>query len=448
MQNSALLKPQPHMRYPSASYGKGVFLYDSNGNQYLDGSSGAMTANIGHGVSEISEAIASQAERLAFSYRTQFTNEPAEKLASKLTDLAPENLDWAFFVNSGSEASEFAIRAAIGHWRVQGLPEKTKVLSRRNSYHGMTMGALSMSGHQGRRPDYGPLLHTFPVAPPAYAYRFAIKDESEQEYAERAAVAFEQAIINEDPGTVAAIIVEPIVGAAGGAVVPPRGYLPRLREICDRQNILLIFDEVITGVGRTGDWFASADEQVVPDMLLAGKGLSAGYAPVGAVLLHQQMVTALQDKKIPAPFGHTFSGNPLGAATCLAVLELLERECVLDNVVARGNQLHTGLHHLTEKFPFIADIRGRGLLWGFEFVLDQSSKLVPAPEHNAAGTFVQECFEQGLIVYPAGIEPLNNATIISPPLTITTGEIELLLHKLDAALLAMEQHMRSWQLVA
>src|SRR5690625_950820 len=349
MLKSALLKPYPNRHYPSASYGKGVFIYDSAGNQYLDGSSGAMTATIGHGVSEISEAIAAQAKRLAFSYRTQFTNEPAEELAAKLTALAPKNLDWAFFVNSGSEASEFAIRAALGHWRAQGKPRKTKVLSRRNSYHGMTMGALSMSGHQGRRPDYGPLLHTFPVAPPAYAYRFANIGESEQEYAKRAASEFEQAIINQDPETVAAIIVEPIVGAAGGAIVPPQGYLPELREICDRHNVLLIFDEVITGVGRTGDWFACFDEQVVPDMLLAGKGLSAGYSPVGAVLLHQHMVAALQEKNMSAPFGHTFSGNPLGAAACLAVLELLERDSVLDNVVERGKQLHAGLQCLAEK---------------------------------------------------------------------------------------------------
>lgn len=445
MLQSALLKPKIGHHYPTASYGKGVFLYDTEGNQYLDGSSGAMTANIGHGVQEISKAVSAQAERLAFSYRTQFTNQPAEELAARLTRLAPDGINWAFFVNSGSEASEFAMRAAIAHWRALGRTQKTKILGRENSYHGMTMGALSMSGHAARRPDYGPLLHAFPVAPPAYAYRFAHPGESENEYAERAAAAFEQAIIDENPETVAAIIVEPIVGAAGGAIVPPPGYLPRLREISDRHNVLLIFDEVITGIGRTGDWFASNHENVVPDMMLAGKGLSAGYAPVGAVLLHERMVATLTTSQSSVPFGHTFSGNPLGGATCLAVLELIERGLVLENVIERGNQLESGLRRLAKKYPYVADIRGRGLLWGFEFVVDTATKEAPAPCYNAAGVFVEECFEQGLIVYPAGIEPLNNSTIISPPLNIDAAEVELLLAKLETALSRMERHVKSWQ---
>jgi adenosylmethionine-8-amino-7-oxononanoate aminotransferase len=434
-------------KYPTVAYGEGIFLYDTEGRQYLDGSSGAMTASIGHGVDEIAEAAKEQCRRVAFTYRTQFTNLPAEELARRLTDIAPGDLDMAFFVNSGSEASEYAIRTAVSYWRERGLPGKVKILGRTISYHGMTMGALSMSGHAARRPDYGSLLHAFSFAPPAYAYRFALLGESEEVYAARAAKAFEDAIQNEDPGTVAAVIVEPIVGAAGGVLTPPAGYFARLRDICDRLDVLLIIDEVITGMGRTGDWFASSYEDVVPDLLLIGKGMSAGYSPVAGVLLRSHIVEALREGSGVAPFGHTFSGNPLGAATCLAVLDFMEREDILANVRQRGKQLEEGLLSLATRYRCIADVRGRGLLWGFEFVMDQESKQAPDPALGAAGLFVDECLDQGLIVYPAGIAPLNNAVILSPPLVITEEETRELLVKLEKALRAMERHVKRWAAV-
>lgn len=444
MLESALLKQSIDKTYPMVTYGKGIMLYDEEGREYLDGSSGAMTASLGHGVEEIAEAMKEQALRVAFTYRTQFTNQPAEELARRLTRLAPGDLNWAFFVGSGSEASELSIRTAVGHWREKGAPAKVKILGRHTSYHGMTMGALSMSGHAARRPDYGSLLHDFPVAPPAYAYRFAQPEESEEQYAMRAADAFEQAILAEDPNTVAAIIVEPIVGAAGGALTPPRGYFARLREICDRQDVLLIVDEVITGMGRTGDWFASSYEGVIPDILLMGKGISAGYTPLAAVLLREHIVQVLRQGSGVAPFGHTFSGNPLGAATCLAVLDFMERENVLSNVRERGTQLEKGLRELSQCFRNVADVRGRGLLWGFEFVMDPGTRQAPDPSHNASNVFVAECLKEGLIVYPAGIPPLNNAVLIAPPLVISEKEVEVLLDKLGKALHAMQQHIDFW----
>ncbi|WNZ05089.1 aminotransferase class III-fold pyridoxal phosphate-dependent enzyme [Paenarthrobacter ureafaciens] len=445
---SDLLKQTIDKTYPVVTHGKGIYLYDSDGRQYLDGCSGAMTANIGHGVEDVAEAMEKQCRRVAFTYRTQFTNLPAEALARRLTDLAPGDLDWAFFVNSGSEASEFAIRTAVSYWRDRGILGKVKVLGRNISYHGMTMGALSMSGHAARRPDYGPLLHAFSFAPPAYAYRFGQPGETEEAYAQRAATAFEDAIRDEDPDTVAAVIVEPIVGAAGGVLIPPAGYLARLREVCDRLNVLLIIDEVITGIGRTGDWFASSRENVVPDLLLIGKGLSAGYYPVAGILLRSHVVEALREGSGVAPFGHTFSGNPLGAATCLAVLDFMEGRDVLANVRRRGKQLEAGLLSLAARYPCMADVRGRGLLWGFEFIMDQESREAPDPAFGAATTFVQECLVQGLIVYPAGIAPLNNAAILSPPLVITEEETRILLAKLEEALRAMERHVRRWSAVA
>lgn len=446
--SSALLKQSLAKQYPVVSHGHGVFLYDTDGREYLDGASGAMTASIGHGVAEVAEALSEQASRIAFTYRTQFTSEPAEELARRLADIAPGDLSTAFFVNSGSEGTEFAIRAAVGHWQEVGRPGKVKVLGRHISYHGMTMGSLSMSGHAARRPDYGSLLHAFPVAPPAYAYRYARPDESEAAYAARSAAEVEAAILAEGPETVAALIVEPIVGAAGGVLVPPAGYLAHLRDLCDRLEILLIADEVITGAGRTGEWFACSSENVVPDVLVMGKGISGGYYPVAAVLLRGHMVEALRSGSGVAPFGHTFSGNPLGAATCLAVLDLLEREQVLENVRARGRQLQAGLHDLAERHRFVADVRGRGLLWGFELVTDLTTKAPPAARHDASNVLAAECSRQGLIVYPAGIAPLNNAVIVCPPLTITEEEVALLLHKLGDALEAMDDHVVRWAAVA
>jgi len=441
---SSLLKQTVSKRYPTVAHGRGVFLYDTEGRTYLDGSSGAMTASIGHGVSEIADAMREQACRVAFTYRTQFTNDPAEELARRLARLAPGDLNSAFFVNSGSEATEFAIRATANHWREKGRPAKVKVLGRHTSYHGMTMGALSMSGHAARRPDYGSLLHPFPVAPPAHAYRYARAGESEAEYAARAVAEVEAAILAEDPSTVGAFIAEPIVGAAGGALVPPAGYFAGLREVCDRLDVLLITDEVITGVGRTGEWFASSTEGIVPDLLVLGKGISGGYFPVAAVLMRDHMVDVLRAGSGVAPFGHTFSGNPLGAATCLAVLDKLEREDVLDNVRARGAQLEAGLKELAQRSRHMVDVRGRGLLWGFEFVTDPVSKVAPGAHHDATNVFVAECLDRGLIIYPAGIAPLNNAALICPPLVITEEEIVLLLRMLESALEAMDEHIARW----
>lgn len=431
---SALLKQHVGRTYPTVSHGKGVYLFDDAGRRYLDGSGGAMTASLGHGLAEIAEAMRDQLDLVAFTYRTQFTNAPAERLARRLVDLAPAGLTHAFFLNSGSEATEFAMRAAVGHWRDRGLPAKVKVLGRHLSYHGMTLGSLSMSGHPARRPDYGTLLHPFPVAPPAYPFRLAQPGESVEEYARRAAAELEAAVVREDPATVAAIILEPIVGAAGGVLVPPPGYLRQVREVCDRLEVLLIADEVITGMGRTGDWFMSATEELRPDLLAVGKGLSAGYSPVAAVILGDHVVKTMASASGIAPFGHTFSGNPLGAATCLAVLDYMEDRDVLSNVRNRGAQLQAGLQRLSEAHPCMADVRGRGLLWGFELVVDPVTREAPAADLNAATALVDACFERGLIVYPAGIAPLNNAIIICPPLTISAAEVDHLLSMLEEAL--------------
>ncbi len=437
---SALLKQQIDKHYPKVVRGKGVWLWDSEGRDYIDGSSGAMTANIGHGVTEIAQAMQEQASQIAFTFRTQFTNQPAEDLAARLAALAPGDLNHVFFVSSGSEASEYAMRVAIHTWKERGLPRKVRFLSRERSYHGMTMGALSMSGHDARRPDYSTLLHPFPAVAAAYEYRSSWADlPAEQKY--KSADEWETAILEAGADNVAAVIVEPIVGAAGGALVAPEGYFKRLREICDQYNVLLIMDEVITGMGRTGKWFASEHEGIVPDMIITAKGLSAGYTPMGAVIIRDPLVESMRAGSGYAPFGHTFSGNPLGCAVCLAVMDYLDQHHVLANVVARGAQVEAGLRALSDRYQHMVDVRGRGLLWGFEFVLDRKTRTPPPAEMNATGLFADICQENGLIVYPAGIKPYNNAALVAPPLVINAEEVQDLLARLEKSLSAMAEHL-------
>lgn len=437
---SALLKQRVDGCYPTVERGEGVWLWDSEGRDYIDGSSGAMTANIGHGVAEIAEVMQRQAKTVAFTFRTQFTNRPAECLAERLVALAPGDIDHAFFVSSGSEATEHAMRVAIHVWKERDRPGKVKVLSRERSYHGMTMGALSMSGHDARRPDYGSLLYSFPVVPAAYRYRSDWGDLPEAEQY-RAADVWESAILAEGPESVAAVIAEPIVGAAGGTLVPPPGYFRRLREICDRHDILLIMDEVITGIGRTGCWFASEEEGIVPDMIVTAKGLSAGYTPMGAVLMRSALVQSMREGSGNAPFGHTFSGNPLSAAVCNAVLDHIEDNDVLANVRARGAELEAGLTALSQRYRHMVDVRGRGLLWGFEFVMDRQGRTPPPAAFNTSGTFAAICQKAGLILYPAGIAPYNNAAMVTPPLVITAEEVQELLRRLDTGVAELEHRL-------
>jgi adenosylmethionine-8-amino-7-oxononanoate aminotransferase len=425
---------------PVVDYAEGVYIYDKAGRQYLDGCGGAMTMSIGHGVREIIDAMGQQARSASFVYRTQFANDPAIELARELTSLIPgDAINHAFFVNSGSEATELAMRAALQYWRDRGRPTKTRILGRQISYHGMTMGALTMSGHSVRRADYGSLLKEFAVAPPPYDYRFPLAGNDARKHG---AAAWDRIICEQGADNVAAVIVEPIVGAAGGALTPPVGYLSALREICDHHDVLLIVDEVITGLGRTGRWFGFEYDEIVPDLVACGKGLTSGYTPMGAVLFSDRVVSEPGSGRKITPFGHTFSNNPLSAATCLAVLKYMQSNDILSNVVLRGKQLETGLRDLSARYSFMADVRGRGLLWGFEFVTDPVKRTAPDPAFGANMRFVAHCFAAGLNVYPAGISPYNNASLLAPPLNISEMEISDLLVRLEHGVQSFAQEMK------
>ncbi|MCF6137269.1 aspartate aminotransferase family protein [Pseudalkalibacillus berkeleyi] len=433
---SHLIKPLLGATYPEVAYGKGIYLYDSDGNRYLDGASGAVTANIGHGVTEIIQAMKEQAEKISFVYRSQFTNRPAEELAEKLAQIAPGDLDYVFFVNSGSEAMETALKIAIQYWQEIGKPQKNRVISRWTSYHGITLGALSMSGHVLRRNRFSSLLADYPAVSPPYCYQCPFY-ETYPSCGMKCANELETAIQRIGPENVAAFIFEPIIGAAGGAIVPPEPYYAKIKEICDRYDVLLIADEVMTGFGRTGKNFAMEHWNVEPDIMALGKGLSGGYTPIGATMVSARIIDTIERGSKVIMSGHTLSGNPQSAAVALAVLDYMNLHQPGENAANLESFVEHELRTIASHYPVVGDIRGKGLLWGLELVTNPETK-----ESFPIHTFVTErtvkkCFEKGLIVYPAvgGINGTSgDAIIIAPPLTISKEEMKMLMKILEEAI--------------
>ncbi|MEH7376716.1 aspartate aminotransferase family protein [Neobacillus drentensis] len=432
MDHSFLIKPILDDIYPVIDYGKGIYLFDMDGKRYLDAASGAVTANIGHGVTEIIEAMNEQAKKVSFVYRSQFTSEAAENLAKKIANMLSGHLNWCFFVNSGSEATETAMKMAIQYWQEKGVQTKTKVLSRWVSYHGITLGALSMSGHTGRRARFVPLLEDFPVINPPYCYRCPYNLEAPN-CGYLCAHELETAIKRIGAEQIAAFIAEPVIGAAGGAIAPPIDYYKVIKKICEDYDILFIADEVMTGCGRTGTMLASEQWGINPDIVALGKGMGAGYAPIAATIATEKVIEPIMAGTKVVMSGHTLSANPLACATALAVLEYLEQNNIIQEVESKGAYLRAQLEGLKPLFTFIGDIRGKGLLLGIEFVQQVESK-TPYPRNvQITQRIVALAKEKGLLVYPAGagIDGINgDSIIISPPLTITQKEMEELVHLL------------------
>lgn len=429
LEQSFLIKPMLDEHYPMVDYGEGVYLVDKHGKKYLDAASGAVTANIGHGVTEIIEAMAEQAKKVSFVYRSQFTSEAAEKLAAKLAELLPGDLNWSFFVNSGSEATETAMKMAIQYWQEKGVQTKTKILSRWVSYHGITMGALSMSGHPARRARFVPHLEECPVIHPPYCYRCPYNLEAPScKYL--CAQELETAINRIGAEHIAAFIAEPVIGAAGGAISPPQDYFKKIKEICDKYEILFIADEVMTGSGRTGTWLACEQWGVTPDIVALGKGLGAGYAPIAAAVASDQVMEPIMSGSKSVMSGHTLSANPQACATAFAVLKYLEKNEILRDLEWKATYLRNQLEKLKSQFSFIGDVRGKGFLLGIEFVSNKKTK-VPFPKSaDVTQRMVSLAKQKGLLVYPAGagLDGVHgDSVIISPPLTITKREIERLI---------------------
>ncbi|TKD71556.1 aspartate aminotransferase family protein [Pseudalkalibacillus hwajinpoensis] len=431
-----LIKPLLGMDYAVISHGKGIYLYDEDGNSFLDGCSGAVTANIGHGVSEITEAMVKQATQVSFVYRSQFTSSSAEELAERLVRSAPGDLDWVFFVNSGSEAMETALKIAVQYWQELGRPTKNRVISRWMSYHGITMGALSMSGHVIRRSRFNTMLEQYPTLSPPYCYRCTYRDHCPN-CSKQYALEFEREVQRLGADTIAAFVCEPIIGAAGGAVVPPDNYFKEMKAVCDRYDILFIADEVMTGVGRTGKMYAMEHWGVVPDILALGKGMSAGYTPMAATLVSDRIIQTIERGSKIVLSGHTFSANPLSASICLAVLNYIESHNIIENAEKSGAVLLTGLEHLKSIYPIIGDVRGRGLLTAIELVQDSLTKESFPLQYEVTNRLIRKCYEAGLLVYTAagGLNGVaGDAVIIAPPLVIQEHEVQTLLDKLNRGL--------------
>ncbi|HJV46571.1 MAG TPA: aspartate aminotransferase family protein [Bacillota bacterium] len=433
---SYVIKPHLRKDLPVISHGKGIHLYDQEGKRYIDGCSGAVCASIGHGVEEIVQAMIDQAKKISFTYRSQFTSEAVESLAKRLSEWAPGDINWSFFVNSGSEATETAMKIAIQYWQEKGLNGKNKVISRWMSYHGITMGALSMSGHVLRRKRFIPLLEEFPVVSPPYCFRCPLA-QTFPTCKLACAKELEIAITRIGEENIAAFIAESIIGAAGGAVVPPFGYYQEIREICTKHNILFIADEVMTGMGRTGANFGIDHWGVTPDIIALGKGMSAGYTPMAAAMVSDQIIEEIAGGSASIMSGHTYSANPQSAAVSLAVVEYMEKNQLVANARLIGSYLIKELTGLKQQFSLIGDVRGLGLMVGLELVKSKESLETFPLQLGITNRLIAKAMEKGLLVYPAsgGLDGrAGDCVMITPPLNVSIEEIDQIISILEATI--------------
>lgn len=428
---------------PVAVKGDGVYIVDADGKRYLDGSGGAAVSCLGHSHPKVIEAIKQQLDAIPYGHTGFFTNEPMEKLAARLAQEAPGDLDRVYFVSGGSEAVEASLKMARQYFLEIGQLKRHRIIARRQSYHGNTLGALSVGGNEMRREQFRPLLIDAEHVAPCFAYRDKRDDESEEEYGLRVADELDATIRKAGPDTVAAFICEPVVGATAGAVPAVKGYLKRIREICDRYGVLLIFDEVMCGMGRTGHLFACDEDGVAPDLMTIAKGLGAGYQPIGAVLVHAKIFEAIRDGSGAFQHGHTYMGHPAACAAGLAVQDVIRDENLLANVRTQGAALRRALEARFGNNANVGDIRGRGLFLGIELVADRSTKETFDPARKLHATIKREAMERGLMVYPMGgtIDGRHgDHVLIAPPFIIDQSHITELVEKLgdavDAALAA------------
>lgn len=430
-----LVQNQLDARLPVIDRAKGVWLIDTEGKEYLDGCSGAVVTSIGHGNPDVLAAINEQAAKVTFTHRGAFATEASEKLAAKIAQMTGYPGVW--LVGSGSEAVEAAIQFALQYFREIGQPERQHFLSHKNGYHGNTLGALSLSGHS-RREVLGGLAHDFPTLRTPYQYRDG-EGLSEAEYA-RLLLTEARAHLQDHSGHLAGVVIEAVGGATLGATPVPKGYLQGIRELCDEFGVLLIVDEVMTCVGRTGAMMAVDHWNVKPDLIAMGKGMAAGYAPIAAVLVGEGVLAAIENGTGRVLGGHTYAGNPLSCATALAVLDVFTKDNVLAHGQMMAKELEEGLDRLARQHPLIGDARGLGMLRALEFVQDQNEKSVSLPQGTLVSRVFSACLEQGLVVYPV-TGGFNEAILVAPPLTISSEEVGDLLSKLDTALTAVESQM-------
>jgi len=424
---------------PVAVSGDGCYLIDASGKRYLDASGGAAVSCLGHSDGEVIAAIKAQLDRLAFAHTGFFTSEPAEALADLLIANAPEGIDRVYLVSGGSEATEAAIKLARQYWVEKGEPQRGRLIARKQSYHGNTIGALSAGGNEWRRAQFGPLLLDVSHIEPCYEYRYRRDDESPEQYGKRAAQALEDEILRQGPDTVMAFMAEPVVGATAGALAPAPGYFRHIREICDRYGVLLILDEVMCGMGRTGSLFACEQDGVAPDIVCIAKGLGAGYQPIGAMLCSAEIYAAIEQGSGFFQHGHTYIGHPTAAAGGLAVVGAILERGLIPRVRAQGEKLAERLAERFEQHPHVGDLRGRGLFRGIELVADRDTKAPFDPGKGVAGKIKKAAFEEGLICYPMSgtIDGRQgDHVLLAPPFIIEDAQLDELIDKLSRAISA------------
>ncbi len=421
--------------YQTAVAGDGAVVVDANGRRYLDGAGGVFVAILGHSPAEVAEAVADQAGKLNFAYTGDFTTEPAERLARKLEAIAPSGLSKLWLTTSGSTANEAALKLARQYHLLRGNPEKTKVVSRWHSYHGSTLGALSMTGSMPRRRPYEPYLANFPHVSPPYCYRCPLA----LTYPACGAACVEEiehAIRLHGSRYISALIIEPVAGGPLGALNTPPEYLRRAREICDRHDILLILDEVVSGLGRTGTWFACEESGVVPDIITLAKGLGGGFVPIGAVMVHQRIYDAFEASGTSFVHGESFTGHVLLATAGCAVIDYIEDRRLLQQVRVLGPRLGARLGAFAAH-PLVGEVRGRGLLYGLELVADKRSR----KPFDRAAQISEQVVEAAarhdvlLLAGNGGADGINGDTVVAaPPYVITEAQIDQLADALATAL--------------
>lgn len=440
---SRIFHRQPGHDYPLAARGEGPYIIDTEGRRYFDASGGAAVSCLGHSHPAVIQAIKEQVDRIPYAHSAFFTSEASERLSEHLVARAPEGLGRVYFVSGGSEANETAIKLARQYFVEIGQPQRSRLIARRQSYHGNTLGALAVGGSMARRAPYRPLLIETSHIAPCYAYRDRRNGESEADYGRRVADELEAEILRLGPETVAAFVAETVVGATSGAVPPVPGYFRRIREICDRYGVLLMLDEVMCGMGRTGTLFACEQDGVCPDLLTCAKGLGAGYQPIGAVLVAERIYDAIVQGSGAFQHGFTYIGHPTACAAALAVQRAIEDEGLLENVQRQGRALQHALEGRFARHPNVGDVRGRGLFIGLELVRDLATKSPPDPAQQLHIRIKNAAMGRGLICYPGGgtIDGrLGVHILLAPPYIIERSHIEEIVDKLSGALdTALEQ---------
>ena len=409
-----------------AMHGRGIELFDQDGKSYIDASGGAAVCCLGHGHPVVIDAIKNQLDKIAYVHSAFMTTDATENLADYLARQSPGDLNHVYFVSGGSEAIEASLKLARQYFVEIGQPQRRHFIARRQSYHGNTLGALAIGGNAWRRAPFLPLLVPAHHVSPCYAYRDQRNGESQEQYAGRLADELEQKILELGPDTVAAFVAETVVGATAGAVPAVDTYFQRIRQVCDRYGVLLILDEVMSGMGRTGWRFACEQENVAPDIMAIAKGLGAGYQPIGAMLASDRIYDAIVGGSGFFQHGHTYMGHATACAAALAVQRVIDADHLLQNVQARGEQLRAELRGALDGHPNVGDIRGRGLFVGVEFVRDKDTKEPLDPALKTHARLKAQAMRNGLLMYPSGGTvdgTRGDHALLAPPFICTPADI-------------------------